>query len=274
MDEIGAHKYEEQFTAFIDLLGFSQFSKGTDEMTRLKVLAFLISLTSLRGEFDIKSTTEGSGTQTYLKPAVSTFSDHIVISYPLDKIAANTGSDESMTALHVLHNFNQLLTRIASAALSIGFLIRGGATIGKLHHSGGVVFGEALVEAYQIESRTSVYPRVVLSSKIYGREAWMKFGGIAIRKGNDGLYFFDHFSTLVLSSALPGEKWQENMIAWFEHVVALTSENLRSLEEQGKLTELSKWAWFAHEFRASLERLPEGSLKAFGLSLNAIPWKS
>jgi hypothetical protein len=33
-------------------------------------------------------------------------------------------------------------------------LIRGGATIGKLYDSQGVVFDEAMIEAYEIESRT------------------------------------------------------------------------------------------------------------------------
>ena len=222
--------------------------------------------------FNVQSTPEQTGTITYIKPAVSTFSDHIVISFPLEQISASTGFDEQRTALSVLHNFNRLLTRIASAALGIGFLIRGGATIGKLYHSGGVIFGEALVEAYQIESRTSVYPRVVLSSKVYSRENWMKSSMLALRKSTDGLYYFDYFSMLVLSSVPPGADWNKNMKAWFEHVIGLTAHNLKNLEATGKLTELSKWAWFAHEFRSALERLPAEALKAFGLSLNAIPW--
>lgn len=241
-------------------------------LTRLKVLEFLVSLTGLRGEFNVQSTPQQTGTTTHIKPAVSTFSDHIVISYSLEKISTITGFDESMTAISVLFNFNQLLTRIASAALSIGFLIRGGATIGKLYHAGGVIFGEALVEAYQIESRTSVYPRVVLSSKVYSRESWMKGYVGTLRKSEDGLYYFDYFSTLVFSTASPGENWAKNMKEWFAHVIELTANNLRDLEDNGRLTELSKWAWFAHEFRSALERVPTGTLKAMGLSLDAIPW--
>jgi len=253
MDEIRGPKYEEHFTAFVDLLGFSEFSAGTDDAKRPKVLDFLVSLAALRGEFDVQSITQQAGTTTYIKPAVSTFSDHIVISYPLEQISSGAESDKSRTALSVLFNFNELLARIASAALSIGFLIRGGATIGRLYHSGGVIFGEALLDAYQIESRTSIYPRVVLSSRVYSRENWMIFREPILRKGCDGLYYFDYFSNLVFSSgplgekcsstavsgeydgivfscAPPGEKWEENMKTRFEYVIGITASKLADLE--------------------------------------------
>jgi len=272
MDEIVVPKYEEHFTAFIDLLGFRDVSTGTDETTRLKVLAFLVSLAALRGEFDVQSTHDQTGTTTHIKPAVSTFSDHIVISYPLAQITASTGFDESRTALSILFNLNQLLSRIAVAAFAIGFLIRGGATIGKLYHSNGVIFGEALVEAYLIESTTSVYPRVVLSSNVCNRENWMKTFGPILRRGTDGLYYFNYFFNFMLSSAPPGEHWQENMKAWFNYVVQQTANNLVDLERKGKLKELAKWAWFAHEFRSTLESAPANTLNAFGLSLDAVPW--
>jgi hypothetical protein len=169
MDESRAPEYEEHFTAFIDLLGFSEISTGADRDTRQKVLDFLVSLADRRSEFNIESRPDRPGT-TYMKPAVSTFSDHIAISYPIVQISASNGFDDSRTADYVFYSFKSLLTEIAREALSIGFLIRGGATIGKLYHSGGVIFGEALVEAFEIESRTSVYPRVVLSSNVCNRE--------------------------------------------------------------------------------------------------------
>jgi hypothetical protein len=282
MDEIRAPKYEEHFTAFIDLLGFSEISAGADEDTRQEVLAFLVSLAALRSEFNIESPPDQPGT-TYMKPAVSTFSDHIVISYPFEQISAGNGFDESRTASYVFYSFKSLLTEIARKALSIGLLIRGGATIGKLYHSGGVIFGEALVDAYQIESRTSVYPRVVLSSKVCNRENWMEWHAGNLRRGQDGLYYFDyyrelvfsdHFLELVYSSALSGPNWEKEIKARFENIIRPTDKNLRDLEGKGKLTELSKWAWFAHEFRSALERVPAETLAALGLSLDAIPWKN
>jgi hypothetical protein len=196
-------KYEEQFTAFIDFLGFSEVSTRTDETTRLKILNLLLSLSALRGEFDVQSTLEENAKSSQIKPAITTFSDHIVISFPLEPIYADTGFDQSVVALIVLDQFNRLLARIAAAALRIGFLVRGGATIGKLYHARGVVFGEAMVEAFQIESHTSVYPRVVLSSHITSRPLWIA-NKMDLMKGADGLYQFDYFKPLVLVSEIGG----------------------------------------------------------------------
>jgi hypothetical protein len=161
--------YEEQFTAFVDLLGFSEVSTRTDDATRMNVLNLLQSLSALQGEFDVQSAPQESGKISRITPAISTFSDHIVISYPRQPIYGEMGSGEHFTALVIMTQFGHLLTRIAAAALGIGFLVRGGATIGKLYHGRGVVFGEALVDAFQIESRTSIYPRVVLSPQITRR---------------------------------------------------------------------------------------------------------
>ena len=177
--------YEEQFTAFVDFLGFSEVSTRTDETTRLKVLGLLLSLSALRGEFNVQSATQENGKTNLIKPAISTFSDHIVISYPLEPIRAEMGNDEHVAAFVIMTQFAELLTSIAAAALRIGFLVRGGATISKLYHALGVVFGEALVEAFQIESRTSIYPRVVLSPQITSRPAWVEHQ-VDIAKGNDG----------------------------------------------------------------------------------------
>jgi hypothetical protein len=200
--------YEEQFTAFIDFLGFSETSINTDDATRLKVLDLLLSLTLLRGEFDIKSTAQETGTTHSIKPAISTFSDHIVISYPLKAIQTGMVSDERTTGSVIILQFQRLLASIAAAALRIGFLVRGGATIGKLYHARGVVFGEAMVDAFQLESRTAIYPRVVLSTSITRRWDWMdnQFGVI---KDNDGVYHVDYFTTLLLGSAPPGREYLE-----------------------------------------------------------------
>jgi hypothetical protein len=164
-----------------------------------------------------------------------------------------------------------LLTRIAAAALRIGFLVRGGATIGKLYYAHGVVFGKALVDAFQIESRTSIYPRVVLSRQITSRPAWIQ-KQIGIAKDHDGLYRFDYFKELLFHSALPGESWRANVKLWFADVIAVISSKLTELENNGRMKEFAKWAWFAGEFRSGLEASHPELLKSVGVSLDAISW--
>jgi hypothetical protein len=264
--------YEEQFTAFIDFLGFSEVSKQTEDTTRLKILDLLLSLSALRSEFDIQSKpNEGGGTSHQIRPAISTFSDHIVVSFPLERIAHDLGpSDDRVLALVILNQFVRLLRSIAAAALRLGFLIRGGATIGKLYHSQGVVFGEAMIEAYEIESRIAIYPRGVLSQRITNRQPWTAQTDILV--GNDGLYHLDYFKMLVISAAVRGSDHTERTKAWFQDVVVIIARKLTELQRDGRLNELAKWTWFAREFRRGIEGLPPEVSGAYGVSLSEIPW--
>src|ERR1700682_3283915 len=104
--------YEEQFTAYVDFLGFSEASAKTDEATRLKVLDLLLALSALRGEFDVQSRVQESRKTSLIKPAISTFSDHIVISYPLRPICEEMESDELMPAMFMTSQFLHLLANI------------------------------------------------------------------------------------------------------------------------------------------------------------------
>src|SRR5580658_7830841 len=81
-------------------------------------------------------------------------------------LRATVGDNSRIVAFLVAPQFERLVSIIAGQALRLGFLIRGAATIGKLYHSQGVVFGEALIEAVQLEKRTAVYPRVILSAAV------------------------------------------------------------------------------------------------------------
>lgn len=268
-----APAYEEQFTAFIDFLGFSEVSKETDDTSRLKVLNLLLSLSALRSEFAIQSAPiESGGTSHRIIPAISTFSDHIVISYPLERIARDVGpsSNDRAVAFFILSGFSRLLRSIAAAALRLGFLIRGGATIGMLYHSRGVVFGEAMIEAFEIESRIAVYPRVVLSQRITSRPTWAAHNEIIV--GNDGLHHLDYFTMLLLSAAQPGNDYAQRTKAFFNDVVSVVAAKLSEFQRDGRLKELAKWTWFARELRRRLESLSPELLGAFGVSLSEIPW--
>ena len=96
------------------------------------------------------------------RPEVSTFSDNIVISYPL----ASMTKELSPHSVPIFVLSQTLLSILASQALRLGFLLRGGAAIGRLYHDSGVIFGDALVEAYRLESQIAIYRRVILSPGI------------------------------------------------------------------------------------------------------------
>jgi hypothetical protein len=267
-------RYEDHFTAFVDFLGFREVSGSVDDGRRLKILELLRSLAALRAEFDFQqSPQESGGTQLRITPSVSTFSDHIVVSWPLDALGKSDGKpdglDASAVAFFLSSNLARLLSSIAAAALRLGFLVRGGATIGKLYHSQGVVFGPALVEAFELESQTAIYPRIVLPHRILDRSGWTQPLKSEIRICHDGLYHFDYFKTMLFRAARPGTSYTTDTIAWFKDVVPIVSGNLERMEKAGQLKELAKWRWFAREFRSGLERTNPLALQSLGISLDA-----
>jgi hypothetical protein len=56
------------------------------------------------------------------------------------------------------------LSFIGSKLIKSGILLRGGLTIGNLIHTDdGIVMGQALIDAYELEKNSAKYPRIILS---------------------------------------------------------------------------------------------------------------
>src|ERR1700730_17195178 len=102
-------KYEDQFTAYVDLLGFSEAMANPAEPLRLKVLELLSQISFLRSEFSVKTKDQPDGSRSHwIRPAISTFSDHIVISYALQSLSEGRVSDQ-FGPLVVIQQFQKLL---------------------------------------------------------------------------------------------------------------------------------------------------------------------
>lgn len=261
-------KCKEHFVAYIDLLGFSDSSISADNIITENILELLTSLAALRNEFTIKTEKQNDRKTIDITPAISTFSDHIVISYPLEKTKSAVGEKGLGGIFVILSDFMKLLVRIAAASLRNGFLIRGGAAIGNLYHAGEVVFGEALVDAYRTESTISCYPRVVLSNTITKRQDWMKLGHDLLR-GNDGLYYFNYYHLLAVAPILPSKDFKKETEEWFDRIVETINTNIIDLDRRGKQAELAKWIWFGKEFQKRTDR---DLLKQFNLSFKKTIW--
>lgn len=179
------------------------------------------------------------------------FSDHIVISYPLDSARKELDNNENLVAAVLIHNALRRIQHIAIAALDLGLLIRGGATIGKLYHADGVVFGDALIEAHEIESQVAFYPRVVLSQRITNR-FWTDHSHVRLEQ--DGLYTINYFNGLAPNPMTDIVKWEETR-AWHQTALRIIEDKLHELDAINKPKELAKWQWFAREARNSFDRM-------------------
>lgn len=136
--------YEQRAVLFMDILGFSDLIKEG------KGLRLLAALQHLQGR--------ALEVQDLGRLDFTAFSDCVVVSAP---IADGKG------ALQIVA-YAQFL---ALDLLSHGFLTRGAVVSGNLYHQDRIVMGPALVDAYRLESKKALYPRIVVAPNIMGLAA-------------------------------------------------------------------------------------------------------
>jgi hypothetical protein len=135
--------YKRKVVAFYDIMGWgTKITDAGDNIERVTQLKNIVRMFSaLRGE-------RGSGTE--FAERMTSFSDNVVVS--------TTTSPNAIITWVIRLGMTQLL------GAQIGFLIRGGVTIGKIVHDDYVVFGPALNRAYYLECEVADKPRIVLDS--------------------------------------------------------------------------------------------------------------
>lgn len=148
--------YEERYVAFIDILGFTEIIKSSENNEQL--LAEINDALSLKRdsyEQNFKSLAKLESTDSDLR--VHTFSDFVVLS--------TADTNEGLVCLLFV------CWHIAADWLRQGFFCRGGIAHGKLLHKvdnsvAPRVFGPAFIEAYELEHSVADFPRVVASGKV------------------------------------------------------------------------------------------------------------
>jgi hypothetical protein len=162
--------YVDCIVCFIDLLGFEHTvnSKTKDEKVLVELYTMLSELQSnklvenifdgipvLTG--DRKLITSGqAGTIEAAKKkwplTITQFSDSFVLSCPVENIGSCRLLLQTVYAVKRLFFWH------------LGILMRGGIAKGQLiHEQGGVLFGPAMNAAYALESKSAIYPRVLIA---------------------------------------------------------------------------------------------------------------
>jgi hypothetical protein len=221
---------------YVDFLGVKSFlGLEASEIARLNSFtALLHEIAALRGPFEIIEQPIESGRQFILRPEISTFSDHVVISYEIDALK-QLGGNEFFSGLS---SAEKLISSLALEALPLGLLIRGGATIGPLHHKNGVVLGQAMVEAYDLESGMAIYPRVVVSQVLYSqlRDNF----DLMLRRDFDGIVYLNYFRGF-LSFSSDGDQLVRS---WNPETRDQVEATIKRLTQNKRWKELAKWVWF------------------------------
>jgi len=143
----GPRKYEEKYCAFIDILGFRGIVKSlSKDDTTLETLKAL--LTKIQKPLEIKTRAKSWDTEF----SVQSISDALAIS----TLVSDTG------LLQILFAVESLTEEL----LREGYFIRGALVKGLLYHDEKMVFGDALVKAYELESTVVRFPRVMVTRDV------------------------------------------------------------------------------------------------------------
>ena len=152
---------QTSIVAFIDILGFKQFISDHDENQYSTVLSkiknaiedSILSVTS-NSNFEIKS--EWQDDIDYIEYRM--FSDCFTFAIPF--------FDNEVDYLNQLTLMLRLIRDFQYKMLLNGFIIRGGISIGSFYSDRNMIFSKGLVNAYEIESKVSVVPRIIVDDKI------------------------------------------------------------------------------------------------------------
>ncbi|ABM61925.1 hypothetical protein [Halorhodospira halophila] len=143
--------YEDRVVCFLDILGFRGHvagtidPDGTEEKDRTDHL--IAAFEGIRDILDIDRQQDREGEE------VTQFSDSVVISF-----RATEESGVFYALLNIMWVQVNLVLR--------GILCRGAVAQGKLIHTPKVLFGPGMVDAYVLESKAALYPRVILDESI------------------------------------------------------------------------------------------------------------
>jgi hypothetical protein len=157
------------FVAFLDVLGFSEMVRSDSENGDEKYLRKLFKCHQSAAVI-FRDNAHCSITQ---------FSDSIVVAMPYD-----------------VSQFKWFATRLAHyqrLLLDEGLLCRGGLAVNRHFSNGSFTFSAGLIQAYQVESQTARFPRVVVSPDVLSLvyPTMHKIPPFLIRE-DDGLYFIDY----------------------------------------------------------------------------------
>jgi hypothetical protein len=158
LDEAGRPRLRTSIVAFIDILGFSQASTScatAEEAQRL--LDKIASAIEDSRDFVRQSFANGEG----IDPnnwATKFFSDNLAFGYPFDE---NTVDSASLAWFII-----RCAQRYQLGMTMKGFFVRGALTQGLICLTDDIIFGSALIECYQLESKASIVPRVILAEPL------------------------------------------------------------------------------------------------------------
>jgi len=244
-------KYEQRIVAFLDILGFKSLLDETVDKDgndiEEKINSVVSAYQAIRDIWDLDN---GSQLAEYKKTnskQVSIFSDSIVVSFKVED-----PSQVFFTLLEIKHVIMLLLSR--------KILCRCAVAIGKFIHTENYLFGPALVEAYTLESKAAMYPRVILDNSVI--EAGSMYSGVhhssqnekdfvqsLLEQDSDGMYYVDYF--FKAQSELDDPEY--DFPNYIDNLREIIQKGLMGSSHHSKADLRVKYSWMRERFNRMVE---------------------
>ena len=227
------------FVCHSDILGYKEFSSKSNNRSLRKLKK------ALENSYREMLQNSGSGEGDYAKFEMKTFTDNVVVGFPIRKPKWDYGEPE-------LGDLLWLISRLQMSLAIEGFFVRGGIAYGKCYMDDHIVFGTAFVEAVQLDKSNGA-PRIVFSKS--ARKAMKEhikcYSGLVYQtphyhellKDADGEYFVNYLAESLI--AFPDGP------IFFDLIDAHKREVEKGLTEyRGKTDVFAKYEWAAryHNF--------------------------
>lgn len=235
-------EYEQRVCCFLDILGFKEhieetINNGKDNYLKIqeiqKIISFIQELI-----YDLENGTSQSKMVTH-------FSDSVVISFRIEE-----KSEIISTLVTLLY--------VAFECANKGFFIRGGVSFGKLIHTNTMVFGPALNEAYLLESKKAIFPRIIMNKEIlkyalkyrkelHTKESLGKSLQSLVVKDEDGEFYIEYMKNAVRQLSDP----EYDLLEYINNLQRFISRGLNHKSDNV----VRKYEWLKKKYNAFLEPL-------------------
>ena len=214
------YSYEDKVVAFVDILGFRNKTKDSQSIAKKSVHT---ALKEIHDYVNSPKTTEKFGSednQHYV------FSDSSLFSCPLD----NT------------HHLIPLLAELQFRSAKNGFFMRGGVTYNKIFDENNFFYGEGLNKAYELESTTASYPRIIFDAAF----PFDEIDTTGLKRDFDGCYYIDFLRYQQHSESSEDLYTAENYNKIRNFIIDEIHQN------KNKTYILAKYFWLAKYFNKSV----------------------
>jgi|TARA_R100000479_G_scaffold70100_3_gene33891 hypothetical protein len=148
--------YENRIVLFLDILGFKNIIEKTidkEEDIEKNISSLYSNLKYIKTFLIERLKSESMFNERNYSLKVTQFSDSVIISFI---------NDDNTTLLNLIRSIQELIIKLTNE----GILCRGAISYGKLIHDNRVIFGPALNDAYETETKAAIYPRVILDKSL------------------------------------------------------------------------------------------------------------